>query len=205
MQLQFTHFYFPVSIHLGDSAMACGRHLGPRDIHLAEFQGCGCRFSVLLAAPQEGRAHRKSSARSRKDQHRRSRCAALPAWDRSHLRVLRLPLRRRRSGYHPTASSPELANHTAHRAHDRRCQQVCAHTHQSDYLEITQVKGNLDFVVIDDKLCCLTLTVFHSSIFRRPIMSLKSRAGQRSSTWTTCQRRNFQFCTERLQLRCLPT
>lgn len=122
--------------------MARRQHFGPCDIYVVEREGGGGHLVVLFATAQEGREDRESAPGPWKSQHRRPRGAHLPARHRSDMRVLRLPVRRRRAGDHQTASPAKSADDPADRTHDCGCQQVCACIDQSEHPEAVENEGN---------------------------------------------------------------
>lgn len=94
-----------VPIHIGDPPEKSTEHPRPHHLHPPQQQRRRRQSPQLLRTPQEIGTHREPPKRKGTHQHRRPCCSHIPARPRLDLRLLRLPLRWRRSGHDP-ASPP---------------------------------------------------------------------------------------------------
>lgn len=84
------NLFVPVPIHLRNPPVASCKYLRSRHIQSAQCQGNGHDFADVFAAAQKGRKSWQFAAGEGQDQYWRSRSANFPAWDRSHMRFLRV-------------------------------------------------------------------------------------------------------------------
>lgn len=81
----------------------------------------------MLRTAQESRTYRQPPQRKGSDKYRRPRSANLPARFGSDLRLLRLPVRRRRTRNDKTTAPAKPPNYPTYRTHDSRRFEIGAH------------------------------------------------------------------------------